>query len=115
MAETIKLMADEYLLHEGEESHQMYYLHSGTLAIFKRRGDAVQQIGTIYSGELVGEMSFLDQKPRSATVKALSECELIVIPIDKMDQLNRTLPSWYKALVSTLLDRLRRANARIRI
>ena len=55
-------MPNEYLIREGEESTEMYYLQSGTLAIFKRKGDQEHQIGTIIAGELVGEMSFLDKK-----------------------------------------------------
>lgn len=64
-------MPGDFLLHEGEVSSEMYYVQSGTLAVMKRKGDAVHQIGTIISGELVGEMSFLDKEPRSASVKAL--------------------------------------------
>ncbi|GAB4018360.1 MAG: hypothetical protein Fur0010_19540 [Bdellovibrio sp.] len=93
----------------------MYYLQSGTLAVFKRKGNGEQQIGTIYSGELVGEMSFFDNNPRSASVKAISDCELVVIPRSRMESLHRQLPPWFKALVNTLLDRLRRANTRVRI
>ncbi|PIP95656.1 MAG: hypothetical protein COW00_00770 [Bdellovibrio sp. CG12_big_fil_rev_8_21_14_0_65_39_13] len=111
----LKLKPEEYLVREGEESNEMFYLQNGTLAVFKRKGNGEQQIGTIYSGELVGEMSFFDNKPRSASVKAISDCELVCIPRAKMDSLHRQLPPWFKALVNTLLDRLRRANTRVRI
>jgi CRP-like cAMP-binding protein len=113
--EVLNLEAGNYLMREGEESNEMYYLSSGTLGVFKRKGDAEQQIGTIYSGELVGEMSFIDGEPRSATVKALGECELKVIPKDALQRYLSGQPKWYKALVQTLLDRLRRANSRVRI
>ncbi len=113
--EILNLEAGNYLMREGEESNEMYYLSSGTLGVFKRKGDAEQQIGTIYSGELVGEMSFIDGEPRSATVKALGDCELKVIPKDALQRYLSGQPKWYKALVQTLLDRLRRANSRVRI
>ena len=115
MPELVKLEADKYLMREGEESTHMYFLQNGTLGVFKMKIDKEVQIGTIYSGELVGEMSFLDKKPRSATVKAISECELLVIPPEKFDAVMNELPQWYTALIKTLLDRLRRANSRIRI
>jgi len=111
----LKLTAEEYLMREGEESNEMYYLASGTMGVFKRKGDREQQIGTIYSGELVGEMSFLDSEPRSATVKAIGDCELTVIPKEKLKTFLDSQPKWYRALVQTLLDRLRRANQRVRI
>ncbi len=114
-ADSLKLEPEEYLIREGEESTQMYFLKSGTMAVFKRKGDATIQIGTIYSGEVVGEMSFLDKEPRSASVKAISDCELTCIPSEKFEKTLNALPAWYKALVHTLLDRLRRANSRIRV
>jgi CRP/FNR family transcriptional regulator, cyclic AMP receptor protein len=115
MAESLNIAAEEYLMREGEESNEMYYLNTGTMAVYKRKGDVEQQIGTIYSGELVGEMSFVDNEPRSATVRAISDCELTTIPHDALMKYLSTQPKWYRALVQTLLDRLRRANQRIRI
>ncbi len=114
-AEIIFLQPDEILLREGEESSVMYYLNQGSLAIFKRKGNGEQQIGTIYSGELVGEMSFLDKQPRSATVRAITECELVIIKGDKLEELLDKLPKWYRVLLVTLTERLRKANARIKI
>lgn len=114
-AESIKLIPGEYLLYEGEESSEMYYLQSGTLAVFKRKGDKEHQIGTIISGELVGEMSFLDKHPRSASVKAMTESILVVVPHEKLESTLNSLPKWFTALLHTLLDRLRKANNRIKI
>lgn len=114
VSEQLTLRPEEFLMREGEESANMYYLQSGTLAVYKRKGGAEHQIGTIYSGELVGEISFLDKKPRSASVKAIQECSLIVVPVDKFQRFLNEQPAWYKALIDTLLDRLRRANTRIK-
>ncbi|MBC7427720.1 MAG: cyclic nucleotide-binding domain-containing protein [Bacteriovorax sp.] len=113
--ESIKLNPGDYLLHEGEESSEMYYLQSGTLAVFKRKGDKENQIGTIISGELVGEMSFLDKHPRSASVKAMTESILVVVPHEALEATLKALPKWFTALLHTLLDRLRKANARVKI
>jgi CRP/FNR family cyclic AMP-dependent transcriptional regulator len=115
MSEIIKLGPNEYLMREGEESTEMYYLQSGTLAVFKRKGDQEHQIGTIIAGELVGEMSFLDRHPRSASVKSMSDSVLVVVPVEKLDQVLKTTPKWFSALLQTLTERLRKANARIRI
>ncbi len=115
MSETVRLMPNDYLMREGEESTEMYYLQSGTLVVYKRRGDGDHQIGNIIAGELVGEMSFLDKQPRSASVKALSECVLVKIPADKLEQTMESMPKWFSALLHTLTERLRKANARIRI
>lgn len=115
MSDEILIAKDDYLMREGEVSTQMYYLKEGTMAVYKIKGDIEKEIGNIYSGELVGEMSFLDKSPRCASVKALTECRLVVIPSEKFEHTLASLPAWYRALVNTLLDRLRRANAKIKI
>lgn len=115
MVDTVKLGPGELLMHEGDESKEMYYVQSGTLAVFKRKGDQEFQIGTIIAGELVGEMSFLDGHPRSATVKAMTDCELVQVPHEKFNKLIDSHPKWFRALLNTLLERLRKANARVKI
>jgi len=114
-SDVLELKAGEYLMRESEESSQMFYLQSGSLAVYKVKGGAEQQIGTIYSGELVGEMSFLDKQPRSASVRAISDVKVLIIPSEKFEKYFDDQPAWYKALINTLLDRLRKANSRVRI
>ena len=113
--EVISLSAGEFLMREGEESTTMYLLKKGSMEVLKLHGQAEKKIGNILAGELVGEMSFLDKQPRCASVRALTECELVKIPSEKFEETVNNLPGWYKALMNTLLDRLRRANARIKV
>lgn len=115
MADIKVLLKDDYLIREKSESTEMYYLKDGTLGVYKIKGDQEVQIETIYSGEIVGEMSFLDKNPRSASVKALTDATVAVIPREQFDSFMESLPTWFKALINTLLQRLRKANARIKI
>lgn len=93
----------------------MYWVQSGTLVVTKKRGKDDIVLGHINSGELVGEISFLDQEPRSATVKAVSDCELIEIPRETIEGIYSVQPKWLEILVKTLAERLRKANSRIKI
>lgn len=119
MSDILVLNEGEYLVRHKEESSTMFYVQEGVLAVFDTRSGKSSakevQIGTIYPGELVGEMSFLDQNPRSASVKAISKCVLQVIPRERFQKIYDSQPKWYKILITTLLDRLRTANKRIRI
>ncbi len=112
---TIKLKANEILIKEGEKSHSMFWVQSGHLLVTKKKGTEDIILDHIYSGELVGEISFLDSEPRSATVKALKECELIEIPEETFDSIIKTQLKWLEILVKTLAERLRKANARIKV
>jgi len=115
MAKPIKLEANQILVHEGDLSVNMYWVMNGQLVVTKRRGQDDVILGHIYSGELVGEISFLDQEARSATVKAVSECELIEIPRESFEKIFQSQPKWLEILVKTLAERLRRASARIKV
>jgi CRP/FNR family transcriptional regulator, cyclic AMP receptor protein len=111
----INLKKDEVLVREGDHSKNMYLLQSGQLSVVKKRGTEEVQLGFIYSGELVGEMSFLDNEPRCATVKAVSDCELIEIPKALMEKIIEGQPHWFQTLVKTLTERLRKTNARVKV
>jgi CRP/FNR family cyclic AMP-dependent transcriptional regulator len=116
MSERLKKYTNnEYVLREGQDSSEMYYLHSGNLAIFKKKGDHEIQIGTIRAGELVGEMSFLDEAPRSASVKAMDDCLLVEIPRENFKSFIEGQPIWFKALLNTMLERFRKTNNKIKV
>lgn len=115
MAKTVHLKVNQHLLQEGEHSSSMYWVQTGQLVVTKKRLNEDVILAHIYEGELVGEISFLDREARSATVRALTECELIEIPQDAIDQIFKTQPKWLEILVMTLAERLRKANARIKI
>ncbi|MBL7688606.1 MAG: Crp/Fnr family transcriptional regulator, partial [Bdellovibrionaceae bacterium] len=60
--------------------------------------------------EFVGEMAHINQEPRSASVKALEDCELIEIPNGSLDLVLFSKPAWAQALMRTLSRRLKRIN-----
>ena len=115
MADVRRILKGQYLIREKDESTEMFFVKEGTFGIFKIKGDAEVQIESIYSGEIVGEMSFLDEAPRSASVKALIDSEVVVVPRQKFDEFMKSLPPWFTAMIHTLTERLRKANARIRV
>ena len=65
-------------------------------------------------GEMLGEMAFFDNKPRSAGAKAVTECEVISLPFTSLYAQFKTFPEWLKAVVRTVNGHLRDANARIK-
>jgi CRP/FNR family cyclic AMP-dependent transcriptional regulator len=115
MAKKIKLKKDDYLIKEGDDSVALYWVQDGQLAVYKRKGNQEGLIGHVYTGELVGEMSFLDNMPRCASVKALTDCELLEIEADSYKKIFEGQPKWLQLLIRTLVERLRRANTKIKI
>ncbi len=109
-----KLKKGELLFSEAETSRAMYYLKSGIIRIFKKKGDSDIEIDTLHSGQILGELAFLDGNPRSASAEALTECELVEVSGPTFTQVLQTMPEWLKILMKTLVGRLRTASTRIR-
>ena len=109
-----KVGKGEYLITEGGQNNEMYWVLEGSFVITKLNKDNQNVVvGEVQSGELLGEMSFLDKLPRSASVRAKEDCEVLVIPHTKfMDVLDQQ-PRWFRSLMSTLSHRLRDADQRI--
>lgn len=114
MKKTIFLKQGEILVREGEESCHMYFLKTGIVGIYKKKNNTEIQIGTAHNGELVGEMSFIDREPRSATVKAETDCELLVISGEQLDLFLEGIPKWHKVLLKNLVSRLRNSNQKVK-
>lgn len=71
-------------------------------------------LSVLGAGDFFGEMSLLDEEPRSATVTATETTEMLTLRRREfMDLLNRN-PHMLQSLLATLSGRLRHANAQIR-
>lgn len=109
-----KLKKGELLFAEGENSRAMYFVKSGMIRIFKKKGDSQIEIDTIRSGTILGELAFLDGNPRSASAEALTDCVLVEISGATFTQALARIPDWMKLLLKTIVGRLRTASTRIK-
>lgn len=108
---TMKVIKGDYLIHEGTEGQDMYWVIAGKFVITKFNKDGNKVIiGEVAPGELVGEMSFLDDLPRSASVKALEDSEVLKIPHRKFMDVLDEQPRWFRSLMRTLSQRMRASN-----
>jgi len=107
------LKQGEILIQQGDKGEEMYWVVSGKLVAYKEDAGETIQLGTIQSGELVGEMSFIDHRERSAYVKAVEDAEVLVIPCSKFTKVLEAQPQWFKNLVKNLSLRLRETNKKV--
>jgi CRP-like cAMP-binding protein len=82
-----------------------------------RRKDSLT-ITTVGSGHLVGELGLIDGLPRSATVRAITQVDMAVLErsaVTKlMDQNPRAACKLMSSMLSTLSERLRTTNKKLR-
>jgi CRP/FNR family cyclic AMP-dependent transcriptional regulator len=99
--------AGEAIVVEGAETTDAYLLESGQVVV--SRGD--QRLRTLGPGEIFGEMALVDDKPRSATVTAVSEVVVGVIDRDEFEEMWRSDPEALIPVIRVLCDRVRALNA----
>lgn len=109
---TFSMSPGDVITKEGAQEKKMYLLKSGSLNVLVQREGKNHKVGEVKEGELVGEMSFVDGKPRSATVVAASDCELIEVSVDSFQNAIDALPLWLQQFIQTLTRRLREHNFR---
>ncbi len=107
--------AGDILIKQGDHGEEMYWVVSGRLEAYKDDNGKNVSLGVITTGELVGEMSFIDHKERSAYVKAIEDSEVLVIPCSKFTKVLEAQPQWFKNLVKNLSLRLRETNKKVHI
>ncbi|WP_205370839.1 cyclic nucleotide-binding domain-containing protein [Thermoleptolyngbya sp. PKUAC-SCTB121] len=102
--------AGSVLIYEGHPVDTLYILLDGTLVVSISALDG-RQIARLSSGELVGEMSFIDSRPPSATVQTLEDSTVLAIPraqlAEKLQQDEGFGCRFYRALAILLSQRLR--------
>ncbi|MEN0059580.1 MAG: cyclic nucleotide-binding domain-containing protein [Bdellovibrio sp.] len=115
MADTKKIAKDNYLFRDGDPPDSMYIVKSGVLAVTKTKGNTEVVIAEVNPGSIVGEMALFDSKPRSASVKAVKDAEVIALPYDSLTKQMEQLPVWVRAIMKSLNENLREANKKIRL
>ncbi|MGH9342413.1 MAG: cyclic nucleotide-binding domain-containing protein [Terriglobia bacterium] len=102
------------LIEEGRPTDSLFFLLSGRLAVSTRAAGVVASLET---GEVVGEISFVDSRPPTASVAALVDCEIGVVPrrqlTAKLSQDLAFAAHFYQAIAIFLADRLRTATANV--
>jgi CRP/FNR family cyclic AMP-dependent transcriptional regulator len=99
---------NDLLVKEGDKGDQVYILKKGQLRAFQTRQGQKIELGLIEAGEFVGEMAYFNGEPRIASVEAVTDCELIEIPIGTFERVLYQRPAWSRALLQTLSRRLKK-------
>ena len=102
-----KLLADSILFTEGEIGDKAFVIISGEIEITKESGGRNVLLATKYSGDVIGEMSLLEQSPRFASGRTLTECSVIIISHKNLESLMDSNPSVARVLLSMITSRLR--------
>ncbi|HVF70874.1 MAG TPA: mechanosensitive ion channel family protein [Chthoniobacterales bacterium] len=95
----------ERLIQEGDEGDSMFVMLRGTAAVSIARNGTSVRVGAMRQGDCFGEFSLLTGEPRSATVRAENDCEVLEISKPVMADLLRESPDCLNALSELLAKR----------
>jgi CRP-like cAMP-binding protein len=106
-----RIPAGGVIFDEGEVGTEMYVIQSGTVDIFKRVNDYEKHLATLEKGDFFGEMSILEEVPRTALARAQTDVELVRINQSTFDEMLRHNGEIAVRMLRKLSRRLRETTA----
>lgn len=102
------------LIHEGARNSDLFFIDSGRVALIKGEGSTAVTLGEQGPGAVLGELSFLDDSPRSVTVRAINDVVVTALPKQAFDSndpaAERVLHQIERNIALLSTDRLRRTS-----
>jgi CRP-like cAMP-binding protein len=105
----VGIPAGDYLFREGDSSDFLYILLSGQARILV----GTREVGVLSAGQIVGEMALIESAPRSASIRAQTDCEFACIDEKRFRFLITQTPGFAIAVMRTMGERLRGADQMI--
>ena len=114
----IEVNRGEYIFKEGERGDYICFVEKGSLDVMKRStagGSAI--IATLTKGRSIGEMSVIDNFPRSATIRARTNATLLTLTRSRFDLIVEQNPTIgvkiLKGISRLLSQNLRRTSSQL--
>jgi CRP-like cAMP-binding protein len=107
-ADVVKVPAGTEIVTEGTIGHEFYLVMAGEAAV-RRNGRKVTALGP---GRYFGELALLDKGPRSATVIAETNMDLVVIGQREFMGVLDEVPAVAHKLLVSMAARLREADTK---
>ena len=102
IADEIDLPAGKEMATEGDRGREFFVLLKGTADVTK----GGQTINTMKEGEFFGEIALVSKMPRTATVTATTDVDVLVITERDFDSLLKRSPEIGKQIAEALAERV---------
>jgi CRP/FNR family transcriptional regulator, cyclic AMP receptor protein len=100
--------AGKVLVQQGDIGLEFYLIVAGQATVTRNN----RRTATIGPGDYFGELALLDRRPRSATVTAATEMELLILGQRQFNSILESIPSLSRKLLATMATRLRESDAK---
>jgi CRP-like cAMP-binding protein len=110
----LEVKEGEYVFREGDLGTEMYIIHEGKVEILSGSGSSEQLLSVLEKGDFFGEMSILEDLPRAASARAVTDVKLLQINGSTFDQMLRGNPEVAVRMMRKLARRLRETDDLLR-
>ena len=115
VVDAVKLNTGEILFHAGEPGESLFVVRSGSIELYIKDTAGQKIVLTIAEeGNLFGELSLLDEGPRTATAIALTDSELLVLDRDDLLLLFQKRPDAALNMLAAMSTMTRKADELLR-
>ncbi len=104
---------DATLFVEGMPGEILYIVEEGGVDIYKKTPKGEIKVANIGPGEIVGEMSLIDDEPRSASGRTNTDSKLIVITKKSFNEILESDPKIAAKICMSLLKIISKENRKI--
>lgn len=80
------VVSGDVLFHEGDDGEEAYLVMDGEVEVYRQSGNDEIVLATLKRGDILGEMSLIDNQPRMASARVVGDTKLTVITRDDLDQ-----------------------------
>lgn len=102
-----KYKSGQTIFEEGDKGDKFYIIQEGTIIIRKEKNGQKISVGTVSSGEILGEMALLgDISNRSATAMAKTDVSCLEFPEEKLDKLMEENSKFRNRIIRLLCKRI---------
>jgi len=106
--------ANSLIIREGDPSDCMYLIVAGSVSVFRNASEGRIELAQLHEGDFFGELSLVDEGPRSASVEAGESTVLLVVGRDSARALAGVRPAaaihLLTAVGRSLVERIRSGN-----
>jgi len=107
-SDTVEVPAGKVLVEEGKPGHEFFLIIDGNASV--KRGK--REIAKLGPGQYFGELALLDRGPRSASVIAKDDMEVLVLGQSEFAGGIDEVPALAHKLLTSMAQRLREADAK---